>query len=151
MIGINNTQISAQKRNRYGNVLLAIAVFDSGGNRSASTRTASQGLTAPPFPNAHFQVRLIDHAHKLRIHAFGKQLAMLKKRPDRRQRKILDIIGKNNAKLDLDIYYKALTAEHVKALHEAGIEVNCWTVDQPEDAEKLIGYGVDYITSNILE
>ncbi len=56
-----------------------------------------------------------------------------------------------NAKLDLDIYYKALTAENVKALHEAGIEVNCWTVDQPEDAEKLIGYGVDYITSNILE
>ena len=56
-----------------------------------------------------------------------------------------------NAKLDLDIYYKALTAENVKALHEAGIEVNCWTVDQPEDAEKLIAYGVDYITSNILE
>ena len=56
-----------------------------------------------------------------------------------------------NAKLDLDIYYKALTAENVKALHEAGIEVNCWTVDQPEDAEKLIAYGVDYMTSNILE
>ena len=56
-----------------------------------------------------------------------------------------------NAKLDLDIHYKALTAENVMALHEAGIEVNCWTVDQPEDAEKLIAYGVDYITSNILE
>ncbi len=56
-----------------------------------------------------------------------------------------------NAKLDLDIHFKALTAENVKALHEAGIEVNCWTVDQLEDAEKLIGYGVDYITSNILE
>ena len=56
-----------------------------------------------------------------------------------------------DAKLDLDIHFKALTAENVKALHEAGIEVNCWTVDQPEDAEKLISYGVDYITSNILE
>ena len=56
-----------------------------------------------------------------------------------------------DAKLDLDIHFKALTAENVKALHEAGIEVNCWTVDQPEEAEKLIGYGVDYITSNILE
>ena len=56
-----------------------------------------------------------------------------------------------DAKLDLDIHYKALNAGNVKALHEAGIEVNCWTVDQPEDAEKLIAYGVDYITSNILE
>lgn len=56
-----------------------------------------------------------------------------------------------DAKLDLDIHYKALNAENVRALHGAGVEVNCWTVDQPEDAEKLIAYGVDYITSNILE
>lgn len=56
-----------------------------------------------------------------------------------------------DAKLDLDIYYKALNGENVKTLHEAGIEINCWTVDQPEDADKLIAYGVEYITSNILE
>ena len=54
-------------------------------------------------------------------------------------------------KLDLDIYYKAITKELVEALHAAGIEVNCWTVDLPEDAEKMVSYGVDYITSNILE
>lgn len=53
--------------------------------------------------------------------------------------------------LDLDIYYKALTAENVKACHDAGIKVNCWTVDDPADAERLAGYGVDFITSNILE
>lgn len=53
--------------------------------------------------------------------------------------------------LDLDIHYKALTAENVALCHEKGIKVNCWTVDDPAEAEKLIGYGVDYITSNILE
>lgn len=31
----------------------------------------------------------------------------------------------------------------------SGTKVNCWTIDTPEDAEKLIGMGVDFITSNI--
>lgn len=54
-------------------------------------------------------------------------------------------------KLDLDIYYGVLKEEDVVALHEKNIEVNCWTCDTKEDAEKLIEWGVDYITSNILE
>lgn len=54
-------------------------------------------------------------------------------------------------RLDLDIYYPALTAARVSALHEHGIKVNCWTVDQPEVAEELISWGVDFLTSNILE
>lgn len=37
------------------------------------------------------------------------------------------------------------------ATWDHGIEVNVWTVNTPEEAEKLIGMGVDYITSNILE
>ena len=53
--------------------------------------------------------------------------------------------------LDLDIYYKALTEENLAALKEKGIRVNVWTVDRPEDAVRLISWGVDYITSNILE
>lgn len=53
--------------------------------------------------------------------------------------------------MDLDIYYKSMTAERVALLHEMGIEVNVWTCDDPAEAEKLIGWGVDYITSNILE
>ena len=54
-------------------------------------------------------------------------------------------------RMDLDIYYKSMTAERVALLHEMGIEVNVWTCDDPAEAEKLIGWGVDYITSNILE
>ncbi len=63
-----------------------------------------------------------------------------------------DLIGRLvEHKLDLDIKHTALTAENVKACHDAGIKVNCWTVDDPADAERLIGYGVDFITTNILE
>ena len=31
----------------------------------------------------------------------------------------------------------ALTEERIKACHDMGVEVNCWTVDKPEEAEKL--------------
>ena len=63
-----------------------------------------------------------------------------------------DLIDRLKAQnLDLDIHYPALTEENIKALHDAGITVNCWTVDDPEAAEQLIAWGVDYIPSNILE
>ena len=52
--------------------------------------------------------------------------------------------------LDLDIHYSALTAENVALLHENGIVVNCWTVDDPEKAAELVSWGVDQITSNRL-
>lgn len=54
-------------------------------------------------------------------------------------------------KLDLDIYYKDLNAETIELLHSKGIKVNCWTCDDKYDAEKLVSWGVDFITTNILE
>ena len=63
-----------------------------------------------------------------------------------------DLIDRLKAhNLDLDIRFTALTEELVKACHDNGIIVNCWTVNEPEDAERLISWGVDYITTNILE
>ena len=56
-----------------------------------------------------------------------------------------------SGKLDLDIYYKRLTAENIALLHSKGIKVNCWTVDGKEDAEALVNMGIDFITTNILE
>lgn len=53
--------------------------------------------------------------------------------------------------MDLGILYKVVTPELVEECHKNGIEINCWTVDNSEDAMRLIEYGVDYITSNILE
>ena len=55
------------------------------------------------------------------------------------------------AHMDIDIYYKALSRSLVQALHARGIKINCWTVDDPQEAERLVSLGADYITSNILE
>ena len=53
--------------------------------------------------------------------------------------------------LDLDISHKVLTKELIDACHAEGIKVNCWTVDDVEIANRLIDWGVDFITTNILE
>ena len=50
----------------------------------------------------------------------------------------------------LDIKYTQVTPELVQQMHDAGLEINCWTVDDPQTAEALVEMGVDYITSNIL-
>lgn len=62
---------------------------------------------------------------------------------------ILNTLKKYN--FDLDIGYWVCTKEVIDTCHKNGIKVNVWTVDNPGDAERLIDYGVDYITSNILE
>lgn len=51
----------------------------------------------------------------------------------------------------VDVYYKSITKEVLTRLHALGIEVNCWTVNDAEDAQRLMEWGVDYITTNILE
>jgi len=53
--------------------------------------------------------------------------------------------------LDVDIYHEMLTKAHVDYLHSRGMKINCWTVDDPKRAEELAAWGVDYITTNILE
>lgn len=53
--------------------------------------------------------------------------------------------------VDLDIHHKALTEENIALCHQNGIVVNTWTVNDPETAEQLATWGVDMITSNILE
>ena len=62
---------------------------------------------------------------------------------------LLEVLKKDS--LDLDIAGSQVTPELVRLLHENDIEINCWTVDSPELAIKLVEMGVDYITSNILE
>ena len=54
-------------------------------------------------------------------------------------------------KLDLDIRFTDLTPELIEKAHAAGLKVNCWTVNTKEDGERLVSWGVDYITTNILE
>lgn len=51
----------------------------------------------------------------------------------------------------LDIHFEAVTKELIDKLHSYGIDVNCWTVNIDHIAEKLVNYGIDMITSDILE
>ena len=53
--------------------------------------------------------------------------------------------------IDVDVWCKELTKEQIDACHKAGLTVNCWTVDEIEDGERFAEWGIDYITSNILE
>ena len=57
----------------------------------------------------------------------------------------------NKYNLDLDIHFKGLTEEALAEVHADGHVVNVWTVDDPADGERLAAWGVDMITSNILE
>lgn len=52
--------------------------------------------------------------------------------------------------IDLDASYKLISPELVKELHEAGLKVNCWTVDNPEIFNRMKECGVDFITTNML-
>ena len=54
-------------------------------------------------------------------------------------------------KIDVDVWCKELTKEQIDKCHNAGLTVNCWTVDDKDLAESLADWGIDYITTNILE
>lgn len=54
-------------------------------------------------------------------------------------------------KIDVDVWVVELTKEQIETCHRAGLKVNCWTVDDPKKAEELASWGIDIITSNILE
>jgi glycerophosphoryl diester phosphodiesterase len=44
--------------------------------------------------------------------------------------------------------FRLVTAERVEAAHEAGYRVSTWTVDNPEDMNRVIGVGVDGVVTN---
>ena len=54
-------------------------------------------------------------------------------------------------RIDVAIKHTKLTKSNLERFHQAGLKVNCWTVDNKAIAEKYAKWGVDYITSNILE
>ncbi len=66
------------------------------------------------------------------------------------KQEIIDML--KELKMGIDIWSTAITEEaQVRHMLEEGLEVNVWTVDNKELAEQLISWGVQYVTSNILE
>jgi glycerophosphoryl diester phosphodiesterase len=53
--------------------------------------------------------------------------------------------------MGLDAYQEMFTEQVLRKCREKGVETNAWTVNDPEMAQKLIDWGIDYLTSNILE
>lgn len=62
---------------------------------------------------------------------------------------LLDTLIRNH--LDLDIRFPNLTREFLDECHKNGILVNVWTVDTVDNARRLDQWGVDFITTDILE
>ena len=51
----------------------------------------------------------------------------------------------------IDLEHTKCTKEVIDKMHSKGLKVNVYTVDDKDEALTLISYGIDYITSNILE
>lgn len=49
----------------------------------------------------------------------------------------------------IDIKFNQITLEKIKLAHSNGAKVNVWTVNNKNDIKKLIGMGVDMITSDL--
>ena len=62
---------------------------------------------------------------------------------------VIEVLLKNN--FGVDVLYKHLSAEQAKLLKSKGISINVWTCDDADIGEKMAEFGVDYITTNILE
>lgn len=52
--------------------------------------------------------------------------------------------------MGIDIHHSAVTPDVVKRFHDAGLPVNVWTVNTPEDRDRFAAMGVDYITTDRL-
>jgi len=48
----------------------------------------------------------------------------------------------------LNFRFKGITPGYAKAVHEAGLKIFTWTVDDPKEAKRLIELGIDGITTN---
>ena len=63
------------------------------------------------------------------------------------ERDFVDIAKENDVKL-VTPNFKLVTPEKVQAAHHAGIRIIPWTVDAPEDWDRMIAAGVDGIITN---
>lgn len=54
-------------------------------------------------------------------------------------------------KMGIDARQDLYTAEIMEKCRDKGVATNAWTVNNPDMAKKLIDWGIDFITTNILE
>lgn len=54
-------------------------------------------------------------------------------------------------KINIDLRWDLVTKELVDRFHERNLEVNVWTIDDKDIYNKMQEFGVDYLTTNVLE
>lgn len=90
-----------------------------------------------------FDWKYLSDCHKLRPNLVLCALGQGALSPER-----LDAIQKTGAKA-IGWQFLSLREESIKAIHERGLKVYAWTVDDPKAAERLIGWGVDGIITDL--
>jgi len=65
--------------------------------------------------------------------------------------KFMRLVGDDERVRRVCIEHRFLNEERVRFLEEQGVNVYCWTVDDPEEARRLAAAGVDGVISNDLE
>jgi len=60
-------------------------------------------------------------------------------------------VAKRLAAFAINPNYKSLTQVNVEKIHEAGFMVYPWTVNEPEDIERMITIGVDALITDFPE
>lgn len=84
-------------------------------------------------------------------------VALREKYPDADAQFLTEILTEKEIKFmisnrfDADLCGYCVSKEGVDRLHAAGLKVNCWTLDKLEHAEMAKAFGVDFITTDILE
>ena len=68
------------------------------------------------------------------------------KNRDHEKEAVKMILGGTGADYHINVFKK--NPEWIKQLHDSGLEVNIWTVSEPEEIQWCIDHGADYITTN---
>lgn len=68
---------------------------------------------------------------------------------EEKKKETIDFAKELNIDVDVNSYY--ITQEFINKCQKENIKINVYTVNEIDDAKKLIEMGVNYITSNILE
>ena len=60
-------------------------------------------------------------------------------------------VAKELKAVAINPHFETLTKENTAKIHEEGLKVYTWTVNEPEDIQKMTEFGVDGIITNYPE
>lgn len=100
-----------------------------------------------PEVKAQFLVDATEEGLSERLSNRG--LTLDQKENDTMQNTMLDFLKDHG--MDLDVWDQSTDQNLIDECHKRGMNVNVFTVNTPEDAQKFIDMGADFITSDCLE